>query len=429
MQEAQDNKAPTERFVDSFARWYTPLVVGLAIVIALLPPLLFGQPFWGNGEDGAPQGWLYRALELLVVACPCALVISTPVTIISALSNAARNGVLIKGGAHLESLARIKAFAFDKTGTLTEGEPRVLNVQSANCTGADDCVACDDLLALTAALERRSEHPLARAVMRAAEERGVATRYPAAEQVQALTGRGVQGTVANNSVLIGSHAYFDASIPHPAAACDDINHSAARGETLFLISHNNQYAGYMTTADTVRASSRDAIAALHAQGLKHSVMLTGDTAMTAEKIARDVGVRDVRAGLLPEQKASAIQQLQRDHGSVAMVGDGINDAPALATANLGIAMGAGSAQAIEVADIALLSNDLHQLPYAVQLARAALRTVRFNIAFSIGIKLAFLVLVLLGMGSLWLAVLADVGAAFFVSIVGLRMLRYRACET
>ncbi len=416
---AHERKAPAERFVDRFARVYTPLVVVAAVLVAAGPPLLLGWPFWGE------QGWLYRALELLVVACPCALVISTPVSIISAISNAARDGVLIKGGAHLEELSRVRAIAFDKTGTLTEGAPAVVQIKAVDCANpiSGRCGQCEDLLALASAVEMRSEHPLARAIVAAASETG-ATRYPVAEAVTAIPGKGVRGAVGGHEVLIGSHQFFDNAMPHSAHICDAINAAAGAGLTPMLVGTDGRYSGYITVADRVRPSSRAAIAALRSDGIVATVMLTGDTAATAQAIARETGVTDVRADLLPEHKLDAIQALLSEHGSVAMVGDGVNDAPALAAATVGIAMGAGTAQALETADIALMGNDLMALSRARKLARAAMRTVRANVAFAIGIKLAFLALVLLGYGTMWLAVLADVGASLLVTLNGMRLLVY-----
>lgn len=420
VEDAQERKAPAERFVDQFSKYYTPAVVVLAVLVAAVPPLVFSAPFWGE------QGWLYRALELLVVACPCALVISTPVVIISAISNAARHGVLIKGGAYLEALSKVKAIAFDKTGTLTEGKPQVVEIKSDHCTSpaTGKCPSCDDLLALASAVERRSEHPLAKAVVSAAEADRVDTRYPAAEGVTAVVGKGVHGTVAGRDVVIGSHSYFDATIPHDKAVCDEITVASAKGQTPMLIGADNDYLGYITVADSVRETSRSAIAELNRNGIQATVMLTGDNEATARTIAKEVGVTDIRADLLPEQKVEAIEGLLGKYGSVAMVGDGVNDAPALATATVGIAMGAGTAQAMETADIALMGNDLSKLPWALQLSRAAMRTIGFNIAFSIGIKLVFLVLVLLGFGTMWMAVLADVGATLLVTLNGMRMLKW-----
>ena len=431
VEEAQERRAPVQRFVDQFARYYTPAVVVLALLVAALPPLLFGQPFWN--PDAATFGWLYRGLALLVVACPCALVISTPVSLVSAMSTAARNGVLIKGGAFLEALSKVRVVAFDKTGTLTAGRPTVVAVRSVAClepAGAalGDCDPCNELLAMASAIERRSEHPLAHAIVTASAQRGLDARVPAAEGVTALVGRGVSGRVGGQEVLIGSHRHFDADIAHDAAHCAAAARDAALGHTPVMVRVQGNYAGTITLADTVRDSSREAVAQLRAMGLRAVVMLTGDQRATAERIGADVGVTDVRAELLPEQKVAAIQALQREYGPVAMVGDGINDTPALATASVGIAIGGasgGTNQAMETADITLMSDDLRQLPFALGLSRAAMRTVGINVALSIGIKLVFLALVLAGVGTMWMAVLADMGTSLLVTLNGMRLLGYR----
>jgi len=427
VEDAQEQRAPAQRFVDRFAEVYTPLVVVLAALTAALPPLFWDAPFWNTADGG--QGWLYRGLALLVVACPCALVISTPVTIISAISNAARNGVLIKGGVFLEAMAGIRAIAFDKTGTLTAGRPAVVTVRSVNCASpaVEPCAPCADLLALAAAVEQRSEHPLARAIVSASQNRP--SPYPVAEGVTALVGAGVSGTVAGRPVLVGSHAYFEQNIPHAIEQCAQIDAASGLGQTPLLVSAGQEYQGYITVADEVRESSRQVLGELRAAGMEHLVMLTGDNPATARHIAAQVGVTDVRGGLLPEQKAAAVQELLARFGPTAMVGDGINDAPALATATVGIAIGAaggGTAQAMETADIALMGDDLSRLPFLVRLSRAAMQTVRVNVALSIGIKFAFLLLVLIGSGSMWLAVLADVGTSLLVTLNGMRLLRWEA---
>jgi Cd2+/Zn2+-exporting ATPase len=419
VEEASENKAPAERFVDQFAKVYTPAVVVVAILVGSVPPLLFGAPFWGE------QGWLYRALELLVVACPCALVISTPVAIISAISNAARNGVLIKGGAYLETLASVNQIAFDKTGTLTEGKPTVVAVRSVNCTEPREgtCVNCADLLALADAVERRSEHPLARAIVAAADAQHTQDRLVAAEDVKAIVGKGVSGNVNGRTVFVGSHGYFDVALPHVREVCAEIDAAAAKGQTPMLVGVGGEYQGYITVADTVRESSRVALAELKRVGVL-TLMLTGDAVTTARHIAAQLGVDEVHAGLMPQDKLALIQsKLANPKSKIAMVGDGVNDAPALAAASVGIAMGAGTAQALETADVALMSDDLSKLPFALRLAKRAMRTIRTNIAFAIGIKLVFLALVLMGLGTMWLAVLADVGATLIVTLNGMRLLR------
>ncbi|MFP4441303.1 MAG: heavy metal translocating P-type ATPase [Chloroflexaceae bacterium] len=429
VEEAQEQRAPTQRFIDRFAHYYTPAVVVLALLVAIVPPLFFGQPFWNPDAD--TFGWFYRALALLVVACPCALVISTPVSLVSAISNAARRGVLVKGGVHLETLSRVRVIAFDKTGTLTAGKPTVIQTRTVACPDGchseqpDICSDCDDLLALAHAVEQRSEHPLAQAIVNAAAQRQVQDRYPAASQVAALAGRGVRGIVDGQEVLLGSHQVFEKSIPHPAALCAAAGADAAAGYTPVLVGTNNHYLGTITVADTVRDSSRAAIARLRQTHVQHLVMLTGDTAGTAQHIGDAVGVTEVRAGLLPEEKLQAVHELRQQYGPVAMVGDGINDAPALAAADVSIAIGGqagGTAQAMETADMTLLRDDLRLLPFALSLSRATMRTIQTNIVLALGAKLVFLVLVLLGMGTLWMAVLADMGASVLVTLYGTRLL-------
>lgn len=430
VEEAQEKRAPVQRFVDQFARYYTPAVVVLATVVAAVPPLLFQQPFW----NPAPEtfGWFYRGLALLVVACPCALVISTPVSLISAITNAARRGVLFKGGAFIEALSRVRTIALDKTGTITAGAPTVVAMRSLECAtltplGSDECTACDDLLALASAVEEQSEHPLARAVVNAAKQRGLHQRYAPAEGVTALTGRGVTGIVDGQQVMIGSHAYFDAMFGHAPDHCSAATTDAERGYTPLLVSVDGVYRGAIAVADTVRTTSRAAVQGLKAAGIDTIVMLTGDNNGTAQTIGAQVAVTDVRAELLPEDKLTAIRALQAAHGAVAMVGDGINDAPALAAADVGIAIGGatGTAQAMETADVTLMSADLQQLPFAVQLSQAAMRTIRINVALSLGIKLAFLVIVLLGWGTMWMAVLADMGTSLLVTLNGMRLLGFK----
>ena len=429
VEEAQERRAPVQRFVDRFAKVYTPVVVVVAALVALVPPLIFGAPFLNTAAGG--QGWLYRALEILVIACPCALVISIPVSLISALSASARSGVLVKGGAVLETLSKVRAIAFDKTGTLTAGKPNVVRIHAVDCQTCETqndkmCNNCGEMLALASAVEQRSEHPLARAVVAQAEQDGLDARYPAAEAVKAMTGRGVTGNVNGHNVVIGSHPYFDATLPHDPQQCAEIGQLAGQGQTPLLVGVDDKYAGYITVADTVRDGSRQAVQALKTLGVGTLVMLTGDNEASAKAIAQDVGVTDVRANLLPENKTQAIKDLLNQYEPVAMVGDGVNDAPALATASVGVAISAGgTAQAMETADVVLMADDLRKLPFAVRLSRATMRTVRTNLTLSIAVKLFFLGLAVFGLGSMWLAVLADVGTSLVVTLNGMRLLSYR----
>ncbi len=431
VEHAQTQRAPIERTIDRFARWYTPAVVAVAVLVAAVPPLLFGAPFLDT-PDGA-RGWLYRALSLLIVACPCSLVISTPVTVVSAMTALARRGVLVKGGAFLDALARIRVFALDKTGTLTEGQPYVIETLTPGCSlvgpdgsiGLIRCEACDEMLALASSVERRSEHPLARAILSEAERRDLLDRYPAAEGVQALAGRGIEGTVENGTVTVGSHALFHER-RGDCALHDRIAAAEGRGQTVIVVGRDGEVLGYVGVADILRDSSRHALRTLkEADPRVHLAMLTGDTPAVAQMIGEQVEVLDeVRAGLLPEQKLDAIRDLRDQYGPVAMIGDGVNDAPALAASDVGIAMGgAGTAQAMETADLVLMQDDLSHLPSAVQSSRRTQRVIFQNIAFSLAIKAVILALALSGQAALWMAVFADVGTSLLVTLNGMRMLR------
>lgn len=402
---AQSRRAPSEQWVEKFARIYTPVVMILATAILLVPPLLLG---------GGWEVWFYRALVLLVIACPCALVISTPVTIVAALAGAAKQGVLVKGGVHLETPARLKAIAMDKTGTLTEGRPQVVELVPF------DRRSDDDLLRLAAALEARSEHPIARAILAKAVERGIPTEP--AQAVQAIPGRGVTGTVVGRQVWLGSRRYLEER-GAPAAVLQNADALSSAGRTIVAVGDGQEICGLIAVADAVRPEARDIVAALHRAGVEKVVMLTGDNRATAEAIAEQTGIDEVRAELLPSDKVAAVEDLVRRYRWVAMVGDGVNDAPAMGRANLGIAMGAmGSDAAIETADVALMSDDLSKLAWLVWHSRATLAIIRQNVAFSIFVKLVFTVLTVIGFASLWGAIAADVGASLLVVLNGLRLL-------
>ena len=422
VEEAQSVRAPAQRFIDQFAKYYTPAMMALALLVAVLPPLLMGEPFL-NLADGT-RGWLYRGLAMLVIGCPCALVISTPVTIVSAITAAARRGVLIKGGVHLEALQRIRAVAFDKTGTLTLGQPVVAQARSMTCDCDDTCAECDDLLALAASIERRSSHPLAQAVVNAAEKRGLAERYPPAEMVVAIAGRGLQGEVNGKTATIGNHRLFDESHPHSDQLCEWVDSAEALGQTTMLVCDGDKVRGYLAVADELRPESREVIADLKALG-KDVAMLTGDNPRAANSVSQVLGVDNVQAGLLPEGKVEAVKQLRSQVGEVVMVGDGINDAPALAAATVGIAMGgASSAQAMETADVVLMASDLRQLPYAFRLSGFTRSIMVQNIAFSLVTKAIFILLALAGLTTMWMAVLADMGVSLLVTFNGMRPLRF-----
>ncbi len=416
VEEAQATRAPSQTFVDRFARIYTPIVIAIAAAVFLLPPLL-GSGSWAE--------WFYRALVLLVVACPCALVISTPVTVVSALTGAARRGILIKGGLHLENAGRATVVALDKTGTLTRGEPEVVDVVAL------DGSSPRDVLALAAAAEGRSEHPLARAVLRRAEEEAV--HSDSAADTTAIPGRGIVARVNGTRIHVGSERMFDELGAMNDQARDVLARFHADGRTAILVgstsggSERPVLRGALALADTPRPQAHAALRALHAAGIERVVMLTGDSEASARAVARELGspgIDEVHAGLLPGDKVAAVRDLRARGARVLMVGDGVNDAPALAAADVGVAMGsAGTDVALETADIALMADDLSKLPEAVGLARKAERIIRANIAFALLTKAAFVVLAVAGVATLWMAVVADMGASLLVIINGMRALR------
>jgi Zn2+/Cd2+-exporting ATPase len=407
VERAQAQRAPSQALVDRFAGVYTPAVVALAILLAVIPPLAFGLA-WRTS--------IYRALVLLVVACPCALVISTPVSVVAALAGAARRGVLFKGGVHLERASRIRCIAFDKTGTLTRGEPQVVDVVPLNGLSAPA------VLGLAASVERRSEHPIAQAILEHTAALGV--EVPAGQGVRALVGLGAEGTVEGARVLLGNHRLFEERrlcSPEVHARLDAVS---ARGRTAVLVARDDEAVGIIEVLDRPRPASRDAIALLRRQHLHPVVLLSGDARATARAIAAELGVDECRAELMPEDKVAAVQDLRRRHGTVAMVGDGINDAPALAAADLGIAMGAaGSDAALETADVALMADELLKIPYAIRLSRATVRNIRANFAISVVMKAAFVALAAAGVATLWMAIAADTGASLIVIANALRLLR------
>ncbi len=412
VEEAQGARAPTQRFVDQFAKVYTPVVFAIALAIAILPPLLMG---------GVWFDWIYKALVLLVIACPCALVISTPVTIVSGLAAAARQGILIKGGVYLEEGRKLKWLALDKTGTITHGKP--VQTDFAVLNGGDATA----VRSLAASLASRSDHPVSRAVAQAAQADGVALIE--VEDFEALAGRGTKGSINVTLYYLGNHRLI-----HEQGRCSDaleaqLSVLEKQGKTVILLADEKNVLGLFAVADTVKDSSRQAIAELHALGIK-TIMLTGDNAHTAAAIAAQVGIDEARGDLLPEDKLKAIEAKMGEGGehgeggAVGMVGDGINDAPALARSDIGFAMGAaGTGTAIETADVALMDDDLRKLPRFVRLSRHTHALLVQNIVLALGIKAVFLVLTLTGEGTMWMAVFADVGASLLVVGNGLRLLR------
>jgi Zn2+/Cd2+-exporting ATPase len=408
VEEAQAKKAPAEQFVDRFSRVYTPAVVAVAVVLAVVPPLLGGS----FGE------WFYRALALLIIACPCALVISTPVTVVSGIGAASRRGILIKGGAMLEAAGRLKALAFDKTGTLTEGRP-VLSLV-APLAGRDEM----EVMALAAALERRSEHPLAHAILVAGAERATdGAGLPPVTGFRSVAGRGAEGVVGGTMYLIGSPRLFaerGIDLDEAAGALEAVERE---GETPVILGNEDGPVAAFGLADAVRPDARATLDALRKAGVEELVMVTGDAEAPARRVAKELGV-DYTARLLPEQKVEAVRELVDKHGDAGMVGDGVNDAPALAASSVGFAMGAaGTDVALETADVALMQDDLPKLAEAVRLSRAAEGIIKQNVAVSIAIKGLFVLLAPFGLVALWLAVLADMGTSIAVTLNGLRLFR------
>ena len=403
---AQSRRAPVQSFVDRFARIYTPAVIVLAALVAAVPPLL-------AGADAAT--WLYRSLVLLVISCPCALVISTPVSIVAALSAAARNGVLIKGGAHLERLAAVRAIGFDKTGTLTRGEPAVSDIIAADAASPRDVLRC------AAAVEMRSEHPIARAIIDHTRAAGI--EIPEATAFMSVPGRGVEALVGGRAVLVGNQALMRS---RNIAAPVDAEAIGPNGHTLVYVAMDGVLLGLIAVADPIRETAREALDLLRSHGIRHIAMLTGDRESSAREVATVLAIDQFDAGLLPQQKHDQVLAMRSAHGATLMVGDGVNDAPALAAADVGVAMGAaGSDAALETADIALMSDELLKIPYALRLARATLFNVKTNVVVSLVLKAAFLVMAITGSATLWMAVLADTGASVIVVANALRLLRAR----
>lgn len=405
--EASNKRAASEQWVDRFARIYTPVVMLMAILVALVPPLLLG---------GAWADWFYRALVLLVIACPCALVISTPVSIVAGLASAARNGVLVKGGMYLEAPAHLKAIAFDKTGTLTEGHPSV--VQVVPFSGHTE----QELLRVAGAMESQSDHPLARAIVAHLKSQGVV--FPPAEAFQTIQGKGATALLDGNTYWLGSHRFLEeqgAETPEVHAQLESLE---GDGRTVVAFGMGRELIGFLALADAVRPTSASTLQGLREAGVEHLVLLTGDNSGTAQAVGRQVGLTEIQAELLPEDKVKAVEALVAKYGQVAMIGDGVNDAPAMARATLGIAMGAmGSDAAIETADIALMNDDLTRLPWLIEHSRRTLAVIRQNITFALAVKAVFVVLTLMGHASLWSAIAADMGASLLVIFNGLRLLR------
>ncbi|HAS1962301.1 TPA: Zn(II)/Cd(II)/Pb(II) translocating P-type ATPase ZntA [Enterobacter cloacae] len=393
IEEAEERRAPVERFIDRFSRIYTPAIMLVALLVTIVPPLFFGAPW---------EGWIYKGLTLLLIGCPCALVISTPAAITSGLAAAARRGALIKGGAALEQLSQVQQVAFDKTGTLTVGKPQVTGVYPQD-------IGEDELLTLAAAVEQGSTHPLAQAIVREAQSRGLA--IPTATAQRALVGSGIEADIDGKKVLI---------VAAGKSSNSEVEALEQTGQTVVTVMQDGVAKGMLALRDTLRDDAKEAVAALHQLGVQ-GVILTGDNPRAAAAIAGELGL-DFKAGLLPADKVSAVTELN-SHAPLAMIGDGINDAPAMKASTIGIAMGSGTDVALETADAALTHNRLTGLAQMISLARATRANIRQNISIALGLKGIFLVTTLLGITGLWLAVLADTGATVLVTANALRLLR------
>ena len=413
VEEAQSQKAPSQRFVDVFARYYTPSVMALALFILLVPPLAF---------QGAWFTWIYRALVLLVIACPCALVISTPVSIVSGLTAMARRGVLIKGGAFLEAIGKLRALALDKTGTITEGKPRVTKVHALQ--GASE----NEIVRIAAAIDSHSEHPLAQAVVEYAQEQDL--DFARSENYKAQSGRGASARIDDHDYFIGNHRFT-----HELAVCSEeierlLAEIESEAQSVVVVGHmphpgcKGEVLGVLAVGDAVRPNAKDAIAALHNAGVRKVVMLSGDNQRTVDAVAKQAGIDEAHGDLLPDQKVDRVKELMKRERYVGMVGDGVNDAPAMAIATVGIAMGAaGTDTAIETADLALMKDDLAKIAETVVLGRRTVRVIQANIIFALAVKAVFLILAVIGYTSLWLAIAADTGATLVVIANALRLLR------
>jgi Cd2+/Zn2+-exporting ATPase len=404
VESAEEHKAPTERFIDRFAKYYTPAVVGLAVSVAVIPTVVFQQSF---------DVWFYKALLLLLISCPCALALSTPIAMVSGITSGARNGVLFKGGVHVEKLAKIDTFAFDKTGTLTEGRPVVTDVIPFNGYSRKE------VLSIASSLECLSEHPLGKAIVETAEDEGAATEC--VEDFTSMAGKGIKGKIGDESFLVGSRSIF--STEAFSGKEEVFSRLEDEAKTVVVVGKENEIAGVIGISDKIRDGSKNMIDNLHKMGVNRTVMITGDNKRTARAVTSKIGVDEYYPELLPEEKVSIIEGIRGGDGGVAMVGDGVNDAPALAAADLGIAMGvAGSDTALEVADVALMNDDISKVPYLLSLGKRTMGVVKQNIVLSIGVKLLFAILVFPGLVTLWMAVaIGDMGVSLAVILNALRI--------
>lgn len=411
VEEAQGERAPAQAFVDKFAKYYTPSIMAISALIIIIPPLLFG---------GDWHTWLYQGLSLLVVGCPCSLVISTPVSIVSAIGNSAKNGVLVKGGIYLEEIGGLKAIAFDKTGTLTKGTPSVTDFV------VSDTNQENQYLSIISALEMLSQHPLASAIIKEADKRESNYQMIDIMNFKSVTGKGIKGDYQGTTYFVGSPKLFDSELIKQASVMKNYEKLQEQGKTVMIFGTAQNILAIIAVADELRKSSSEVIAKLHQLGIEHTIMLTGDNIRTAKSIGEQVGVTDIKGDLMPQDKLDYIKELKEKYGKVAMVGDGVNDAPALASATVGIAMGgAGTDTALETADVALMGDDLQKLPFIVNLSRKTLKIIKQNITFSLSIKFLALLLIIPGWLSLWIAIVADMGATLLVTLNGLRLMKQK----
>lgn len=409
VQQAQAERAPTQRFVDQFAKYYTPIMVLIAIIVAIIPPLILGAAW---------IPWLTKALVLLVIACPCALVISTPVTMVSGLTAAARNGILIKGGAYLEAGHKLRAIAFDKTGTLTYGKPVVTDILTVSE------LLSGKVLHIAASLDAHSEHPIAAAIVHEWQKNNLENSLLDVSDFEAIPGYGVTGIINNQRYFLGNHRLAEEKKICSPDVEMQLKNLELEGKTTIVLGTEQGAIAILAVADTIRDATPKAIKSLHQLGIT-TIMMTGDNATTASAVAQKIGIHDIRANLLPEEKLTAMDTLLRKYEYVGMIGDGINDAPALAKATIGFAMGTtGTDIALETADVALMEDNLTKLPFFIKLSRHTRNKLVENISLSIGIKVVFFILALIGMANLWMAVFADMGASLIVVFNGMRLLRF-----
>lgn len=411
VEEAQEERAPAQAFVDKFAKYYTPAIMLISLLVVVIPPTFF---------SGDWNTWLYQGLSLLVVGCPCSLVISTPVSIVSAISNAAKNGILIKGGIYLEEVGVLQAIAFDKTGTLTKGKPVVTDYVVIDETKKDS------YFEMIASLESFSGHPIASAIMREVAKKELSTNQIVIEDFLSVTGKGIKGKIQNVTYFVGSSKLFEEILDQSLTFKTTYEKLQRQGKTVLIFGTESEILAIIAVADEVRSTSQKVITQLHEAGIKHTIMLTGDNETTAQTIGQEVGVTEIKGALMPQDKLDCIKSLKNSYQKVAMVGDGVNDAPALAAASVGIAMGgAGTDTALETADVVLMGDGLEKLPFLIRLSRKTSGVIKQNLTLSLAIKLIALLLIVPGWLTLWLAIVADMGATILVTLNGLRLMKIK----